>query len=94
MAATFFDHVRGLSDEVPDGYSLQGLQVYRHLVRLGASQMVEACFPELRAQLGEAAWALLIADFVRQSQWTSPFYGDLEHEFQTYLARTSAATNG
>lgn len=90
MAATFFDHVRGLSDDVPEGYTCQGLQVYRHLVRLGASQMVEACFPDLRAQLGDAAWALLIADFVQQSQWTSPFYGDLEHAFQTYLARTAA----
>ncbi len=94
MAATFFEYVRGLSDEVPQGYSRQGLQVYRHLVRLGASQMVEASFPGLRAQLGEEAWTLLIADFVKHSQWTSPFYGDLEHEFQTYLARTVAAADG
>ena len=90
MPATFFDHVRGLTDEVPEGYELRGLRVYRHLVRLGASQMVEACFPQLRAQLGESAWTLLISDFVRQSQWASPFYGDLEHEFRTYLATTVA----
>ena len=93
MPATFFEHVRGLSDEVPPGYDLRGLNVYRHLVQLGASQMVEACFPSLRGQLGEDAWTTLIADFVRQSQWTSPFYGDLEHEFKSYLARTVGAAN-
>ena len=88
MSAPFFDYVRGLTVEVPEGYTRQGLAVYRHLVRLGASQMVDASFPGLRQGLGEPAWAMLMADFVRQSQWTSPFYGDLEHEFQTYLART------
>ena len=93
MPATFFEHVRGLSDEVPPGYDLRGLKVYRHLVRLGASQMVEACFPSLRGQLGEDAWTALIADFVRQSQWTSPFYGDLEQGFKSYLARTGGAAN-
>lgn len=90
MSASFYDYVRGLSDDVPPGYELRGLRVYRYLVRLGASQMVEASFPRLREQLGEPAWDALIEDFVRHSQWTSHFYGDLEHEFQTYLAHTLA----
>ena len=90
MSATFIDHVRGLTDEVPEGHDPRGLRVYRHLVWLGASQMVQACFPDLRGQLGESAWDLLIADFVKRSQWSSHSYGDLEHEFQAYLARTLA----
>jgi hypothetical protein len=90
MSAAFFDYVRGRTDEVPDGYALRGLQVYRYLVRLGASQMVSASFPDLRAQLGESAWLELIEDFVKQSTWTSHFYGDLDHEFQKYLASVIA----
>jgi hypothetical protein len=90
MPAAFFDYVRGRSEQPPAGYELRGLRVYRHLVWLGASQMVDASFPGLREQLGEPAWRELIADFVRQSQWTSPFYADLEHEFNTYLARAAA----
>jgi hypothetical protein len=52
--------------------------------------MIEACFPRLREQLGEDAWQLLIAGFVRQSAWTSHFYGDLRDEFLDYLAREGA----
>lgn len=86
-AAAFFDYVRGRSDEVPPGYTLQGMRVYRHLVRLGASQMVEAHFPEVKQQLGEAEWRALIDAFVRDSAWPSHFYGDLGDEFTAYLAR-------
>jgi hypothetical protein len=90
MSAAFFDYVRGRSDVVPPGYTEAGLRAYRYLVYLGASQMVQACYPELRGQLGEQAWRTLIQGFVRQSAWQSNFYGDLRHEFLDYLARTSA----
>lgn len=89
--ADFHDYVRGRSDVVPEGYTEAGMRVYRHLVRLGASQMVEAHHPELRERLGEEAWHALIADFVRQSAWTSHFYGDLHDEFLAYLDRTQRA---
>ena len=85
--SAFYDYVRGRSDTIPAGYSEKGMRVYRHLVWLGASQMVEAAFPALRAQLGEEPWNLLIADFVRQSQWASHYYGDLKDEFLAYLER-------
>ncbi len=93
MSATLYDYVRGLTEEVPLGYELRGLRVYRYLVRLGASQMIDACFPNLKKELGEEAWRTLIDDFVRQSKWTSNFYGDMEDEFLTYLARTIAKSN-
>ncbi|MFB0949186.1 MAG: putative DNA-binding domain-containing protein [Burkholderiaceae bacterium] len=88
MPTAFYDYVRGVSDDVPTGYELQGMKVYRYLVYLGASQMVEACFPNVKEQLSEEDWQALIEDFVRQSTWTSHFYGDLEHEFRLYLDRT------
>ena len=86
----FYDYVRGRSDTVPHGYAEAGMRVYRHLVYLGASQMVEAHYPEVKLELGDEAWRTLIEAFVRQSQWTSNFYGDLQHEFLTFLARESA----
>jgi hypothetical protein len=85
--ADFYDYVRGRSDVVPAGHTEAGMRVYRHLVHLGASQMIEAHHPELRASLGEEAWLALIADFVRQSAWDSHFYGDLHDEFLAYLDR-------
>lgn len=86
----FYDYVRGRTDVVPAGYTEAGLRVYRHLVYLGASQMIEAHFPAVRAELGEEAWRTLIEAFVRQSQWRSHFYGDLKDEFLAYVARESA----
>lgn len=90
MSCTFYDFVRGVTDQVPDGYSLNGMKVYRYLVYLGASQMIDACFPNLRKQLGEEDWRVLIEDFVRTSAWSSNFYGDLKDEFNQYLAKTIA----
>lgn len=86
----FFDYVRGRTDEVPAGYALNGMRAYRHLVWLGASQMIEAHFPEVRAQLGEDNWRALIEAFVRQSAWPSNHYGDIKDEFTAFLARESA----
>lgn len=90
MSEAFHDYVRGRSDDIPPGYAEPGMRAYRHLVYLGASQMVEAHFPAVRQELGEDTWRTLIEDFVRQSQWTSHFYGDLKDEFLAYLARQSA----
>lgn len=89
MSAGFYDYVRGRSDVVPPGYSEAGLKVYRHLVYLGAAQMIEAHHPELRSALDDAQWRFLIEDFVRQSAWESNYYADLLGEFQAYLARVS-----
>ena len=86
----FYDYVRGRTDAIPQGYTEPGMRVYRYLVYLGASQMVEAHFPEVKSELGDEAWRTLIEAFVRQSQWTSHYYGDLKDEFLTFLARESA----
>jgi hypothetical protein len=88
--SAFYAYVRGQTDVVPAGYSEAGLRVYRYLVYLGACQLIESHFPELRAGLAEADWRELIEAFVRQSQWTSHFYGDLKDEFLAFLARESA----
>lgn len=90
MSAAFYDYVRGCSDEIPAGHTEAGMRAYRHLVYLGAAQMVEAHFPAVRQELGEDAWRTLIEGFVRQSRWSSNFYGDLKDEFLAYLARESA----
>lgn len=91
MSAAFFDYIRGRSDQVPTGYREAGMRAYRHLVYLGAAQMVDASFPDLRQQLGEDAWRTLIEGFVRQSRWQSPYYGDLQDEFVQFLAHASAS---
>ena len=89
MPADFYDYVRGRSDQVPPGYSDNGMRAYRHLVFLGASQMVEAHHPVLRAQLGDDAWRELIAAFVRDSRWSSPYYGDMNDAFLEFIQRES-----
>jgi hypothetical protein len=93
VPADFYGYVRGLSDEVPAGYTEAGMRVYRHLVRLGASQMIESHYPWLRSELGEEAWTALIAEFVRRSAWSSHFYGDLKDEFVGFLARVGAESD-
>lgn len=91
IADPFFDYVRGHTDAIPAGYSENGMRAYRHLVFLGASQMIEASYPLLRPGLGEEAWRQMIEAFVRQSAWRSPYYGDMKEEFLAFLARENAA---
>lgn len=83
----FFAYVRGDSDAVPDGYAEAGMRVYRHLVYVGAVQMVEASHPHLRGALGDAPFEALVRAFVREARWTSPFYGELNDEFLDFLRR-------
>ena len=85
--AAFHDYVRGRNDEVPEGYSEPGMRLYRHLVYLGASQLLEAHFPDVQAALGEAGWRHLLQTFIRESRWDSHYYGDLKDEFLSFLAR-------
>jgi hypothetical protein len=87
VSEAFFDFVRGRSDVVPAGYAEAGMRAYRHLVWLGACQMVDASFPQLREQLGEAQWQLLLRAFVRDSTWSSPFYGDVSDAFMAFVVR-------
>lgn len=89
--AAFFDYVRGRSEVVPAGYREDGLRAYRYLVHLGAAQMVDAHYPEVRTSLGEAGWHELIAAFVRDSAWDSHFYGDLTDDFLVFLDQQRAA---
>lgn len=83
----FHDYVRGITDDIPPGYSEPGMRLYRHLVWLGASQLLEAHYPAVRQALGETEWQALIAGFVRESTWDSHFYGDMAHEFLDFLHR-------
>lgn len=91
MSEAFFAYVRGQTDCIPPGYAEPGMRAYRHLVYIGAAQMVEAYYPALRRELGEENWRLLIAAFVRQSAWQSPFYGDLIHEFEMFIQQQTAS---
>jgi hypothetical protein len=83
----FFAYARGLTDQLPAGHSANGMRLYRHLVMLGARQMLEAHFPQLPEQLGGDQWDTLLAAFVRGSQWNSPFYGDIVNDFIAFLER-------
>ena len=88
--SAFYDYVRGVSDVVPEGYTAQGMAVYRYHVYLGASQMLAASYPELKAVLDEADWRTLMEDFIRQTHWSSHFYADLTDDFEAYLRAQSS----
>ena len=94
MSEDFYRYVRGLSDEMPAGYKPEGMRAYRYLVYLGASQSVEARFPDLRATLGEDDWRTLIEAFVKQSAWDSHYFGDLPDAFVAYLGTLNGAETG
>lgn len=93
MPEDFYQYIRGATDAVPAGYTEAGMRAYRYLVFLGASQMIEAHYPALHQQLDESAWKELIQAFVRQSAWTSHYYGDLKDEFLAFLARETDTEN-
>lgn len=88
--AAFHDYVRGRTEVIPAGYEEAGMRLYRHLVFLGACQLLEAQFPVVRDTLGEQAWCALLQAFIRESRWDSHYYGDLSHEFVAFLERQGA----
>jgi len=77
--------VRGLTELVPEGYTQQGMAVYRHHVYLGASQLLASSYPELKTTLSEDDWACLMKDFIAKTRWSSNFYSDMEENFKQYL---------
>lgn len=86
----FYDYVRGVTDTVPDGYDERGMRLYRHLVYIGATQMLESHFPQLPEALGAEQWQALVRAFVRESRWESHFYGDMTDAFLVFLEQQSA----
>lgn len=90
MPEAFFDYVRGLSDEIPSGYSEKGMRAYRHLVLLGVRQLLEAQYPQLPEELGAEGWLALLEAFVRNSRWDSPYYGNLKDDFLDFLDKECA----
>jgi len=88
--STFYDYVRGLSDIVPEGYTAQGMAVYRHHVYLGISQMLAASYPELKTILDDSDWRTLMEDYIRQHKFSSHFYADLTADFEAYLRAQSS----
>lgn len=88
--SAFHDYVRGISDTLPAGYDERGMRLYRHLVYLGAVQMLEAHFPQLPQALGAGQWQALVQAFIRESRWDSHFYGDMSDAFMVFLQQQSA----
>lgn len=85
--SALYEYVRGRTEAIPPGYAEPGMRLYRHLVWLGASQLLEAHYPAVRDVFDEAGWQALVAEFVRESRWDSHFYGDMADEFLDFLHR-------
>lgn len=83
--SAFHDYVRGRTESIPPGYAEPGMRLYRHLVYLGAAQMLEAHFPDVKSALGDDVWEELLRVFVRDSRWQSHYYGDIKDEFILFL---------
>lgn len=88
--SAFYDYVRGLTEVIPEGYTAQGMAVYRYHVYLGASQMLAVSYPDLRSELVDADWRVLIEDFIRKTKWSSHFYADLIDDFERYVSAQEA----
>lgn len=82
----FFAYVRGITDEVPEGHTKAGCDLYRHLVYLGVDQMLSDTHAHVREGLNSELWEQLLRHFIATTRWSSNFYGDLEDEFNLFLA--------
>ncbi len=85
----FFRYIRKETENIPTGYQENGMRLYRHLVYIGVEQMLESEYPQLKTELGAEQWTLLLDSFIRESQWSSHFYGDLCNEFILFLQQKS-----
>jgi hypothetical protein len=93
LCQRFWDYVRGVSDDLPEGCSQKGMDLYRHLTYLGAHQQLSLNFHDIFKQLGDENWEKLMRDFIANSRWSSHFYADLKHDFLRYLNQHQSQHN-
>jgi len=86
----FFDYVRYRTDEVPAGYTKNGLEMYRRLVYQGVDSMISYAYPHVKSGLSDEEWRFLLENFIAKSEWNSNFYGDLSNEFIIFLQNETA----
>lgn len=61
------------------------LAIYRRLIYDNIESLLARGFPVLRAITRDAAWRLLVADFIRCHRCRSPYFLDIGKEFLAYL---------
>ena len=86
----FYAYVRGQSSVNTHG---RGADVYKFLVNLGVDDVIRDYFPQVVAGLGEEQFAVLINEFIKQSQWRSPYVNDLKEEFERFLGVASVPSS-
>lgn len=86
----FFAYVRGNSSVNNHG---RGADVYRFLVNLGVDDVIRSYYPQIVEGLGEEQFNELVNEFIRQSEWRSPYVNDLKEEFERFLGIESVSSS-
>ena len=68
----------------PEGPEDRRIAIYRRLVFGNASRLLGANFPVTRKELGKAAFAALIRDFLREHRAETPYFPRLAGELQAW----------
>lgn len=75
----------------PADVAARRMQVYRELLYNNVDNSLSACFPVLKAILGEARWDETVARFFAQHRCRTPIYRRLPAEFLDWLALAADA---
>ena len=82
----FSQHIRDpKSFDLPENSSPRGMAVYREIVFYNIEGSVAACFPVLKAVLGENDWLGLVREFVIQHACGTPIFREIPEEFLSFL---------
>lgn len=75
----------------PPGLPAERVAVYRHAVRHNIAQFMHDNFPRVRDALSEAAWNVLLDEYLREHAAYTPVFSRLPGEFLAFLEARGTA---
>ncbi|HBK3262467.1 TPA: putative DNA-binding domain-containing protein [Legionella pneumophila] len=82
---TFTEFVRGKSEQLPPGVSLEQMQLYQSLAFTNLNEVISPCFPVLHSIVPRKLWSELLKQFLLVHQATTPLFHQVAHEFVSFL---------
>ena len=82
----FTAHMRDpAQNPAPDNIEDRRMAIYRDLIYNNIESFLSSGFPIVREILGDAAWHVLVRDFIRQHQSHTPYFLEISQEFLKFL---------
>ncbi|WP_299493575.1 putative DNA-binding domain-containing protein [uncultured Shewanella sp.] len=82
---TFMDYIRDPDSPLPNGMTVERMDVYRDLFFNNIAGFVSNAFPVLKSLYSPVRWKVLVQTFFKQHDCQSPLFSNIAEEFLVFL---------